>query len=76
MDFYCHEYKLVIELDGGGHTEPEQARYDKQRTKALESEGIRVLRFWNNDVLCNTETVLEIIWAALTPGPSPEGRGE
>ena len=80
LDFCCHEAKLAIELDGGQHADPEQAYYDRERTLALETEGIRVLRFWNNDVLKNTNAVLQVIWNApsdsLSPGPSPEGRGE
>jgi 5-methyltetrahydrofolate--homocysteine methyltransferase len=83
-DFYCHEAKLAIELDGGGHLEDEQAEYDNQRTKILNEQGIRVLRFWNKDVLKNTETVLNEIWVALeeasapslTPNPSPVGEGD
>jgi adenine-specific DNA methylase/very-short-patch-repair endonuclease len=66
LDFYCHEFKLAIELDGGGHNEQQQRQYDEQRTKALEGEGIKVLRFWNHDVLLRTETVLEVIWNSIT----------
>jgi adenine-specific DNA-methyltransferase len=58
---------LAIELDGGGHAEEKQKLYDVQRTRALEEEGIKVLRFWNNDVLTETEAVLEVIWNSLTP---------
>jgi methylmalonyl-CoA mutase cobalamin-binding domain/chain len=78
LDFYCHEAKLAIELDGSQHLE-RKADYDEKRTQALREEGIRVLRFWNNDVLNQTEVVLDEIWRALedslTPGPSPEGGG-
>ena len=79
LDFYCSEAKLAIELDGSGHLENNQAQHDQARTKALEDKGIRVLRFWNSDVLNNTQAVLEEIWItleALTPSPSPEGGGE
>ena len=69
-DFYCLEARLVVELDGGGHAEESQERYDAERTVALERAGIRVLRFWNTDVLQNAEGVLEMILAALRP-PSP-----
>ena len=76
-DFYCHEARLVIELDGGQHAE--QEAYDGKRASALATEGIRVLRFWNNDVLGQTEAVLETIWSAvtssLTPAPLPVGEG-
>jgi methylmalonyl-CoA mutase cobalamin-binding domain/chain len=84
LDFYCHEAKLCIELDGGHHNEIEQVKYDEERTKILNEQGIRVLRFWNNDFLNNTETVLNEIWFALEdtsansliPNPSPEGGRE
>jgi methylmalonyl-CoA mutase cobalamin-binding domain/chain len=81
LDFYCHEAKLAIELDGSGHLEDKQAQYDDERTKTLNEQGIRVLRFWNSDVLNKTEDVLNEIWIALDdvspisliPNPSPEG---
>jgi very-short-patch-repair endonuclease len=80
LDFYCHESQLALELDGSGHASPDQAAYDEGRTKALQGADITVLRFWNHDVLKNTEAVLESIHAALFPSPglrppSPEGRG-
>jgi very-short-patch-repair endonuclease len=56
-DFYCDECRLVIELDGGQHTD--QAAADQRRTSYFESRAIMVLRFWNNDVLTNTDGVLE-----------------
>ena len=74
LDFYCDEFKLAIELDGGGHAEEKQKLYDEQRTMVLEGEGIRVLRFWNNDVLTKTEAVLEVIWNSLTPTLSHRAR--
>jgi very-short-patch-repair endonuclease len=74
LDFYCHEARLVIELDGSGHSEPTQATYDAKRTQVLQAEGMSVLRFWNNQVFENIEGVLEAIWMALTR-PSPKGRG-
>jgi very-short-patch-repair endonuclease len=79
LDFYCDVAKLAVELDGGGHAETGQRRRDTDRAEALAGEGIRVLRFWNNEVLDNTEGVLRAIWDALhslTPAPSPGGRGE
>lgn len=68
VDFYCHEANLAIELDGGGHTETAQAKYDKERTESLEAEGITVLRFWNTDVFKNLKGVIEAIAEAI---PSP-----
>ncbi|MDO5640507.1 MAG: endonuclease domain-containing protein [Neisseria sp.] len=56
VDFVNLERKLVIELDGGQHAE--QLDYDHQRTAYLESQGFRVLRFWNHEVLQQTIEVL------------------
>jgi very-short-patch-repair endonuclease len=67
LDFYCHDARLTVELDGSGHAEPTQAAYDAERTRILQAEGVRVLRFWNNEVLQRTTDVLEAIWDALTP---------
>jgi very-short-patch-repair endonuclease len=61
LDFYCHEARLCIELDGGGHTEPDQQNYDAERTAFLESQGIEVLRYWNHEVMEDLELVLETI---------------
>ncbi|WP_254045173.1 DUF559 domain-containing protein, partial [Thiohalocapsa sp. ML1] len=73
LDFYCHQDRLAVELDGGQHGEQPVAKYDEERTKALEQEGIRVVRFWNNDVLAATESVLEALYLAFTQdGPSPQ----
>jgi very-short-patch-repair endonuclease len=63
VDFYCPEARLIIELDGGQHAEREAE--DAERTAWLETRGCRVLRFWNNDTLSNTEGVLTMILAAL-----------
>ncbi len=74
LDFYCHEARLAIEIDGGQHNEPDARLHDEQRTAALVSQGIHVLRFWNNDVLNNTESVLQTIYDALTPALSQRER--
>jgi very-short-patch-repair endonuclease len=58
-DFACVEAKLVIELDGGQHLE--QAECDTNRTRKMQVNGYRVLRFWNDDVLLRTEAVLDEI---------------
>jgi len=64
-DFSCMASRLVIEVDGSQHDdEPNRAR-DEKRTRWLESEGYRVLRFWNNEVTQNPAGVLEVIYAAL-----------
>ena len=61
LDFYCNDMKLAIELDGGQHNEPETRKKDKKRAQFLENQGIRVLRFWDHEVLKETEAVLEAI---------------
>jgi very-short-patch-repair endonuclease/succinate dehydrogenase flavin-adding protein (antitoxin of CptAB toxin-antitoxin module) len=76
VDFICFEAKLVIEVDGGQHLE---SKSDEQRDDWLKGQGFRILRFWNNEVLRETESVLEKIYHAITPSPPPlshEGRGE
>ncbi len=77
VDFACLEARLVMELDGGHHSDQTEA--DTRRTYFLEDNGYRVLRFWNNEVLDNIEGVLAIIENALspplTPALSPQGRG-
>ena len=65
LDFYCLEAKLAVELDGGQHAE--QHHYDQQRTVYLENKGITVLRFWNNEMLQQTENVLEKIYLTIEP---------
>ncbi|HQR61130.1 MAG TPA: DUF559 domain-containing protein, partial [Methylophilaceae bacterium] len=69
LDFYCAEAKFAIELDGGQHAQAEE--YDAQRTHTLAQQGIRLLRFWNNEFLQNPEGVLETIATALQVRPSP-----
>ena len=59
VDFVCLERRLVVELDGGQHAE--QGDYDEVRTAWLEMRGYRVLRFWNNDVLSNSDGVMQRI---------------
>ncbi len=61
LDFYCPKKKLAIELDGGHHAEKENKEYDKERTLFLNDLNIKVLRFWNNEVLNNLEGVFEEI---------------
>ena len=61
-DFYCHEIGLVIELDGGQHDMDETIEYDAERTKFLEALGLRVVRYWNHEVLNQADFVLENLW--------------
>ena len=62
VDFYCHELGLVIELDGSQHGTDDAIEYDAERTKFLEALDLRVVRYWNDDVLNRTDMVLEDLW--------------
>ncbi|MEO6351850.1 MAG: endonuclease domain-containing protein [Burkholderiaceae bacterium] len=76
-DFVCLELRLIIEIDGGQHAE--QVEYDQRRDAWLRSQGYTVLRFWNNEVMQQLESVLEQIRLTVTlcPNPSPtSGRGK
>ena len=63
VDFVSFEGRVVIELDGGQHSE--QIDYDSKRTVWLEAQGYRVLRFWNNQVIKEVEAVKAVILHAL-----------
>ena len=74
LDFYCHECRLAVEIDGGQHREAAQRRRDDARTAFLESRGVAVLRYSNLEALRETEAVLEDLRrraAARRPPPSP-----
>ena len=82
LDFYCASARLAVEVDGSQHGDAA----DRVRTAALERSGISVLRFWDNDVLLRTESVLEAILQSIMervaartepspPAPLPEGEG-
>jgi len=76
VDFCCIESSLVVELDGSQHSQD----VDAGRTRYLKSQGWRIVRFWDSDVLKETEAVLEAIWnmvarPALSPTPLPQGEG-
>ncbi len=74
-DFLCYEVKMVIEVDGGQHAG--QKQYDEKRDHWMASQGFRVLRFWDHEVLTNINGVLEKIMVQIPPSPSPshQGRG-
>jgi very-short-patch-repair endonuclease len=61
VDIVCLEKKLIIEIDGGQHNEVLNQARDRLRTNWLEKEGYQLLRFWDNEVLTNTEGVLKVI---------------
>jgi len=74
VDFVSFEHRLVIEIDGGQHSDADE--YEEKRTRCLEANGFRILRFWNNEVMQNLEGVLERIIAALhSPLPLRERKG-
>ena len=68
VDFICREKRLIIEVDGGQHADNKQ---DRVRDQWLTEHNYRVLRFWNNEVLGNTNGVLEVIAAALNAESPP-----
>ena len=73
VDFFCHKAKLVVELDGSQHYEPENQAYDRERTAYLESQGLLVLRFSNLDVLRYFPNVCEAIDDAVKRRSSAPG---
>ncbi len=76
VDFVHFGARLIVEADGGQHNE---CVNDQTRDAWLQEQGFTVLRFWNDDVLKNTDAVLEMIWRAvadacpLSPTPLPQG---
>jgi adenine-specific DNA-methyltransferase len=78
-DFVCIDRQVVIEVDGGHHAD--QVEKDEARTAYLESKGYTVMRFWNHEVLRETEAVLERILNMISsdsphPVPLPKGARE
>jgi len=78
VDFVCLERTVIVELDGGQHTDA----LDAERTQSLEKAGFAILRFWNNDVFAERSGVLETIRQSLIaratpspPNPPLEGEG-
>jgi very-short-patch-repair endonuclease len=61
VDFYCPKAKLIVELDGNHHADPEIKKYDSERTVFLESLGFKVVRFWNNEVTNDMRSVIDSI---------------
>ena len=82
VDFICADARLIVELDGGQHAD--RAKQDAARSRIFEAMGYLVLRFWNNDVLANTDGVVETIVDTLNhhgvlpphPDPLPDGERE
>ena len=61
VDFLCPEKNLIIEIDGGQHNEFDNFLEDEKRTKYLKNNGYRIIRFWNNEIRENIESVCEVI---------------
>ena len=61
VDFCCQEKKVVVELDGGGHSETDVIKKDITKQKFLETHGYTILRFWNNEVDTNMDGVIQVI---------------
>jgi very-short-patch-repair endonuclease len=83
VDFYCVREKFALEIDGGQHSEPLAITYDRDRTKALDEIGVRVIRYSDYDVLRTPDVVTEDIYIRLTislpsplPSPGVPGEGE
>ncbi len=78
VDFYCHEKRLVIELDGSVHEDEFIKQYDKRREQVLKSFGLIIVRFENGDIIRNLDLVIgelrEVI-SIPSPRPSPKGEG-
>ena len=69
VDFVSFERRLVIEIDGGQHADRDD--YEKRRTRCLEANRFRILRFWNNEVMENEEGVYQRIMTELHTAPTP-----
>ena len=68
LDFYCQSKNLAVEVDGQHHAEPEDIEYDRRRTEYLNRVGIKVIRFWNEEVTGDCEGVVGRICAAAGVG--------
>jgi very-short-patch-repair endonuclease len=66
VDFYCHEYKLIIEVDGEIHNDKETGEYDLGRTAEFNKFGLKVIRFTNDEVIFNIDSVITRILRVIT----------
>jgi very-short-patch-repair endonuclease len=71
VDFVCLEKRVIIELDGGQHNAEGNRQYDRVRDQWLQSQGFRILRYWNNEVFDEWEAIAEAIWKVAQEAPSP-----
>lgn len=65
VDFYCHKANLIIELDGSQHYFERGLQKDKIRNEYFKSQGLKILRFSNNEILKNLDSVLKTIWVEV-----------
>src|SRR3546814_12134647 len=75
LDFYCHDLKLAIELDGGQHNESEQVARDLRRDEFMAARGVQTLRYWNDEVMSRTEEVLADVWSVVDVLAQPDSTG-
>jgi very-short-patch-repair endonuclease len=73
LDFYCPTVKLAVELDGGQHSQSDNREHDAARSDYLKAHGIDVMRFWNNEVLLEIQSVLSKLALKVTPPRLPLG---
>ena len=81
VDFYCPERSLVIEVDGDSHADADQVVKDRQREQYLQSLGLRIIRYINDDILKNLDGVLEnlaerLLSKSTSPRPSLRRSGK
>jgi very-short-patch-repair endonuclease len=81
VDFYCPEQSLVIEVDGDSHADADQVVKDRQREQYLQSLGLRIIRYINDDILKNLDGVLEnlaerLLSKSTSPRPSLRRSGK
>ena len=74
LDFFCEQVGLAIELDGDQHGDPSNIRKDEARTAWLNAYGVRVIRFWNEDLRSDIDPALDLILDALRDPALPQPR--
>lgn len=70
-DFYCHELSLVLEVDGAIHELESVKKYDRAREPFIKDLGLRIVRFTNDDVISDSETVIRVIGDLMRSQPIP-----
>jgi very-short-patch-repair endonuclease len=71
LDFYCPQIRLGIEVDGGQHNILENQAQDAERTEYLKRKGIKIIRFWNHEILSDIDGVLGKLTDEIVPPPPP-----